>query len=311
MPASVFNGSISFGLVSVPITVLSATEDHSVRFRRIHTADRGRVRNRYWCEVEDREVTFGEIGRGYELPGGRVIPITDEELRALPLPTARAIELIAFIPAAAVDPLRIGPGYYLQPQGAVAAKPYLVLRHALERASRVAVARFAWQGRERLGLLRARGDVIALHGLLWPDEIRDPAAVVPPPVQLDEDEIGEAVALIEAMTRDDLTGPEFTDHYSEALHEVIEAKREDRQMPQAPEPEARPGQLVDLMAALQESVDKARAARGETGDADQQEAPAIPAKKAAVRKTPGKATARAASSRNAGRSGDQRGTPAR
>ncbi|MER7407843.1 Ku protein [Streptomyces sp. NPDC000070] len=142
MPASVFNGVISFGLVSVSITVLRASEDHSVRFRRIHTADRGLVRNRYWCEVEDREVTFGEIGR------------------------ARAIELIAFIPAAAVDPLRIGPGYYLQPQGVVAARPYLVLRHALERASRVAVARFAWQGRERLGLLRVRGDVIALYGLL-------------------------------------------------------------------------------------------------------------------------------------------------
>ncbi|GAA2565313.1 MULTISPECIES: Ku protein [Streptomyces] len=255
--------------------------------------------------MEDREVTFGEIGRGYELPDGRVIPITDEELRALPLPTARAIELIAFVPAAAVDPLRMGPDYYLQPQGAVAAKPYLVLRHALERASRVAVARFAWQGRERLGLLRARGDVIALHGLLWLDEIRDPAAVVPPPVHLDEGEIGEAVALIEAMTRDDLTGPEFTDHCSEALHEVIEAKRDDRQLPQPPEP--RPGQLVDLMAALQESVSKARAARGERSDTDPQEAPATPAKKAAVRE----ATARAASSRNAGRSGGRRGTPAR
>ncbi|MEV0186807.1 Ku protein [Streptomyces sp. NPDC050625] len=162
MPASIFNGAISFGLVSVPITVLSATEDHSVDFRRIHTADHGLVRNRYWCEAEDREVTFSETGRGYELPDGRVIPVTDEELRALPLTTARAIELIAFIPASAVDPLRIGPGYYLQPQGAIAAKPYLVLRHVLERASRVAVARYAWHGRERLGLLSTGGDHLFL-----------------------------------------------------------------------------------------------------------------------------------------------------
>ncbi|WP_373996266.1 hypothetical protein [Streptomyces sp. 6-11-2] len=131
----------------------------------------------------------------------------------------------------------------------------------------MAVARYAWHGRERLGLLRVRGDVITLHALLWPDEIRDPAAMVPPPVQLDEDEVDEAVALIEAMTRDDLTGPEFADRYTEALHAVIEAKQEDRQQPQAPEPTARPGQLVDLMAALQQSVDKAQAARGETGDA--------------------------------------------
>ena len=235
-----------------------------MRFRRIHTADNGLVRNRYWCEQEDREVTFGEIGRGFELPDGRVIPVTDKELRALPLPTARAIELIAFIPAAAVDPLRIGAGYYLQPQGDIAAKPYLVLRHALQRTARVAVARYAWHGRERLGLLRVRGDVIALHGLLWPEEIRDPAAVVPPPVQLDEDEIDEAVALIDAMTRDDLIGPEFADGYTEALHAVIEAKQEDRQPLEAPVPVSRPGQLVDLMAALQESVSKARAARGET-----------------------------------------------
>ncbi|MER5549915.1 Ku protein [Streptomyces sp. NPDC002589] len=299
---SVFSGALVFGLVSVPIAVTSATEDHSVRFRRIHTADNGLVRNRYWCEVEDREVSYGEIGRGYELPGGRVIPVTDEDLRSLPLPTARAIELVAFIPAAAVDPLRIGPGFYLQPQGAVAMKPYVLLRMALERASRVAVVRFAWHGRERIGLLRVRGPVIALHGLLWPDEIRDPAGVFPPPVQLEEDEIDEALALIEAMTLDSLVGPQFADHYTEALHAVIEAKQESRQLPEVPEPVVLPGQLVDLMATLQQSVDKARAARGETGDEGLPEAPTQPAAKTPARKDP---------SKNVGRSGGRRGTPAR
>jgi DNA end-binding protein Ku len=98
----------------------------------------------------------------------------------------------------------------------------------------VAVAKFAWHGRERLGLLRVRGDVIALHGLLWPDEIRDPAAVAPASVQMDDDEIDQAVTLIEAMTRDDITGPEFTDRYTEALHEVIEAKQEGHRLPEAP-----------------------------------------------------------------------------
>ncbi|MFF0228551.1 Ku protein [Streptomyces sp. NPDC004629] len=111
------------------------------------------MRNRYWCEAEDREVTYGEIGRGYQLPDGRGIPVTEEELRSLPLTTARAIDLVAFIPAAAVDPLRIGAGYYLQPQGAVAVKPYVLLLRALQRASKVAVAKFAWHGRERTGLL--------------------------------------------------------------------------------------------------------------------------------------------------------------
>jgi DNA end-binding protein Ku len=176
----------------------------------------------------------------------------------------------------------------------VAAKPYVLLCQALERASKVAVARYAWHGRERVGLLRVRGNVIALHGLLWPDEVRDPAAAAPAPVQLDDADIDRAVTLIEAMTRDDLTGPEFTDGYTEALHAVIEAKQEDRQPPQAPAPAARPGQLVDLMAALQESVSNARAARGET---DVPGTAARPAKKA--------------SSGTAGRAGGRRGTPTR
>ncbi|MET8957185.1 hypothetical protein [Streptomyces sp. NPDC004533] len=153
--------------------------------------------------------------------------------------------------------------------------------------------------------------MIALHGLWWPDEISAPATVVPSPVHLDEDEIGEALALIEAVTRDDLTGPEFIDRYTEALHAVIEAKQEDRRSPEVPESAARPDQLVDLMAALQESVAKARAARGETGDADPQEAPATPAKKAVARKTVRKAHTQASSSQNAGRADDQRGTQAR
>ncbi|MFF9128526.1 Ku protein [Streptomyces sp. NPDC014889] len=263
MPPHVWTGAISFGLVSVPIAVLGATEDHSVHFRRIHTVDNGLVRNRYWCELEDREVSYGEIGQGYEMADGRVIPLTDEELRQLPLPTARAIELVGFLPAADVDPIRIGPGYYLQPQGSVAAKPYVLLRQALQRAANVAVARYAWHGRERLGLLRVRGDVIALHTLLWPDEIRDPAPVAPGPVHLEPGEIDEAMTLVEIMSRDSVEGPKFTDHYTQALRKVVEAKQEHRRLPQAPHPAARPGQPVDLMAALRQSVNEARAARGD------------------------------------------------
>ncbi|MFG2885746.1 hypothetical protein ACGFYV_26215 [Streptomyces sp. NPDC048297] len=112
-----------------------------------------------------------------------------------------------------------------------------------------------------------------LHGLLWPDEIRDPATAAPATVPLDDDEVDEALALVDAMTRDDLTGQEFTDHYTEALHEVIEAKQKGDRLPEATTPDVRPGQLVDLMTALQESVDKAQAARGE-GEADVREPPA-------------------------------------
>ncbi len=128
---------------------MPATEDHSVRFHQYHLQDMGRVRVRKYCEVEDREVPQQEIGKGYALTKDQIVPVLDEELRELPLPTARAIEIVAFVPAGSIDPLRIGEGYYLQASGTVAAKPYALLRKALARTSKVAVAKFAWHGRER------------------------------------------------------------------------------------------------------------------------------------------------------------------
>ncbi|MFF8432343.1 Ku protein [Streptomyces sp. NPDC016566] len=260
---SVWAGAISFGLVTVPIAMVAATEDRSVCFRRIHLADNGLVRNRYLCEQEDREVSYSEIGRGYEMADGRVIPVTDADLRSLPLPTARAIEIHGFVPMAAVDPLRIGPGYYLRPEGDVAIRAYVLLQRALARSSRVAVAKLAWHGRERLALLRVRGDVIVLHAMLLPDEVRDPSTLAPAPAAVSEEELEEADRLVEALSVDTLEGEEFRDHFREAVEAVVEAKREHLQLPEAPQP-ARPARVVDLMAALRESVDKAKASRGQT-----------------------------------------------
>jgi DNA end-binding protein Ku len=159
--------------VTVPSSIASATEDHSIRFHQYHLQDMGRVRVRKYCEIEDREVDQGEIGKGYQLAKEQVIPISDEE-RDLPLPTAKAIEIVAFVPLDSVGPLKIGEGYYLAPSGQVAAKPYKLLRMALARSSKVAVAKYAWSGRERLVLLRVREDVIVLHAMRWADEIRSP-----------------------------------------------------------------------------------------------------------------------------------------
>jgi DNA end-binding protein Ku len=283
MPRSIWSGAISFGLVTVPIHVQSATEDHSIRFHQYHVADMGRVRTRKVCELEDREVSQAEIGKGYEYAKDKVVPITDDELRDLPLPTAKAIEIDAFVAEDDIDPIQIGEGYYLAPDGQVAAKPYKLLRQALERSSKVAVAKYAWSGRERLGLLRVRGDVIVLHAMRWPDEIRDPAELLPEPVEVSEEEIEGAVALMEMMTRDDLEGPEFQDTYTEAMAKIIDAKREDRELPETPEPEE-PAQVLDLMAALNESVAQAKAARGEDTDARETSKP----KKKAAKKQPAK-----------------------
>ncbi|MEU0030725.1 Ku protein [Streptomyces sp. NPDC006335] len=295
MPRTIWSGAISFGLVTVPIHVQSATENHSIQFHMYHLEDMGRVRTRKVCELEDREIQQSEIGKGYEYAKGKVVPISDEELRDLPLPTAKAIEIEAFVPLDSIDPIQIGDGYYLAPDGQVAAKPYKLLVQALGRSSKVAVAKYAWSGRERLGLLRIRDGAIVLHAMHWPDEIRDPSAVDPPNETVSEEEIEGALALMESMTREDLDGPDFEDTYTDALAKVIEAKRDDRELPEAPEPE-QPTQVLDLMAALNQSVEKARASRGEDADvrelsmktAAKKTAKKQPAKKSAVKKRAGK-----------------------
>jgi DNA end-binding protein Ku len=286
MPRTIWSGAISFGLVTVPIHVQSATENHSIQFHQYHLEDMGRVRVKKVCEIEDREIQQSEIGKGYEYAKDQVVAISDEELRELPLPTAKAIEIQAFVPLDSIDPIQIGEGYYLAADGAVAAKPYKLLVQALGRSSKVAVAKYAWSGRERLGLLRIRDDAIVLHAMRWPDEIRDPAAVDPPNETVSEEEIEGALALMESMSRDDLDGPEFEDTYTDALAKIIEAKREDRELPEVPEPE-KPAQVLDLMAALNESVEKAKASRGE--DADVHE---MPKKKQPAKKTAKKTTSR-------------------
>ncbi|MYR61276.1 Ku protein [Streptomyces sp. SID625] len=288
MPRTIWSGAISFGLVTVPIHVQSATEDHSVHFHQYHLVDGGRVRYRKVCELEDREVQQSEIGKGYEVSRDQVIPISDAELDNLPLPTARAVEIDAFVPLDSIDPIRLGDGYYLAPDGQVAAKPYKLLLQALGRSSRVAVAKWAWHGRERLGILRAKDDVLVLQMMRWPDEIRDAAEVAPPAVSVSEQEIDGALALMDTMAREDLEGPEFQDTYTEALEKIIEAKRERREPAEAPEPETEPSQVLDLMAALNESVARARHSRGEgEGEADVHEI--HPPKKTAKKQSAGKA----------------------
>ncbi|MFF4209579.1 Ku protein [Streptomyces sp. NPDC001796] len=316
MPRSIWSGAISFGLVTIPVNVVPATEDHSVRFHQYHLEDMGRVRVRKYCELEDREVPPEEVGKGYELSRDRVVPVLDEELRELPLPTAKAIEIAAFVPAGSIDPLRIGEGYYLQASGTVAAKPYALLRKALERTSKVAVAKFAWHGRERLGLLRVRDEAIVLHAMRWPDEIRDPGELAPQQVRLSDDEITEAEHLIDRMTREDLQGPDFVDHYTEALERVIEARREGLAPPEMPEPEAGPGKVLDLMTALQASVAQAKASRGEQTEAGAEvhelpkkkaaagrAARKEPAEKAAAKKTAGKKTTKKTAAKTASKAG--------
>ncbi|WP_329126145.1 Ku protein [Streptomyces sp. NBC_01353] len=293
----IWSGAISFGLVTVPCRLENATESHSVSFRQIHVEDGGRIRYRKICELDGQELTEAEIGKGYEVSKDNVIPITDDDLANMPLPTVKAIEIAAFVPWDSIDPRHIGESaYFISADGPVAAKPYTLLREALGRTEAVAVAKFALRGRERLGLMRPYGDVLLLHSMRWDDEVRDPAELAPDDVELTEKEIGEALALLEAMSVEhlaDVGEAELTDQYREALVEVIEAKAEHREPRAAEGTEAAPaGKVVDLMAALEESVLKAKASRGETGEPGTVHEMPKPKKKAAAKKTtPAKKTA--------------------
>ncbi|WP_428956252.1 Ku protein [Streptomyces sp. cg35] len=292
MPRPVWTGAISFGLVTIPIKVTAATEDHSIRFHQYHLEDMARVRTKKICEVEDREVSNVEIGKGYEVSKDTVVAISDDELRDIPLPTAKAIEIVAFVPYESIDPIQIGEGYYLETDGQVATKPYVLLRQALERNSKAAIAKFAWHGRERLGLLRVVENAIALHALKWPDEIRSPETLAPKPAEITDKEVDEAILLIDSMTLEEpIADADWaTDRYTDALADVIKAKAAGKKLPTAEAEEAPAGQVVDLMAALEQSVQKARESRGEGERADVHElkpkktAKKAPAKKATAKK---------------------------
>ncbi|WP_420032196.1 Ku protein [Streptomyces sp. cg28] len=288
MPRPVWSGAISFGLVTIPIKVTAATENHSIRFHQYHLEDMARVRTRKICEIEDREVYQDEIGKGYEIAKDQVIAITDDDLYDMPLPTAKAIEIVAFVPYESIDPIQIGEGYYLEVDGQVATKPYVLLRQALERNAKAAIAKFAWHGRERLGLLRVIEGVIALHAMKWPDEIRSPQELTPKQVDITDKEIDEAILLIDSMTRDEPIADAVwaTDRYTDALSDLIEAKAHGKKPPKATPDEPGAGKVVDLMSALEQSVQKAKESRG-GGDADVHE---LQPKKRTAKKTPAKKT---------------------
>ncbi|KOT48389.1 MULTISPECIES: non-homologous end joining protein Ku [Streptomyces] len=263
MPHSLWQGALSFGLVTVPISLHAATDSGpSVSFVRVHKKDNGRVRNQPVCSLEDdAEVPTEEIGRGYET-GDHVVPLTDDDLQQLPLPTAKTLTILAFVPVGDVDPLQIERGYYVAPDGPAASKPYVLLRDAMEDHGSVAIGKIALRSKETLALVRPMGDLLVLHSLRWPDQIRTPAGVVPDrPVDISEDELAAAEQLMDSYGP--LDEEDLRDHYREQVEEIVAAKLEDREVEtpgEAPRPR---GQVLDLMAALEDSVRAARSARGE------------------------------------------------
>jgi DNA end-binding protein Ku len=262
---AMWSGAVSFGLVSVPIKLYSATTNHDIRFHQVHAADGGRIKYKRTCSIDGEEVDYADIVKGYETEDGELITLDDDDLESLPTVSSHEIEVVEFVPADQIDPLLFDKSYYLEPEKK-AAKPYALLREALVQTDRMAVVRFALRQRESLALLRVRGKAIVLQTMLWPDEVREPEFdILDADVELRPQELTMAASLVESLGAD-FDPTDFHDEYRDAVVALIERKRStgDTRPAAVPEKPADDGadSMTDLLTALQRSVEAAKAGSG-------------------------------------------------
>ncbi len=254
---SMWKGAVSFGLVMIPVKLYAATEQKDIAFRQVHREDGGRIRFRRFCSIEETEVAYEDVAKGYELPGGEIVILTEDDMADLPLPTTRSIEVVQFCPADQIDPIMFNRSYYMEPEAA-GARAYCLLRDALEQSGKIAIAQVALRQRESLAIVRTRDGVLVLETLLWPDEVR--AAAFPfldDAIEARPQEMRMASSLIESMTVD-FDPTEYHDSYREALQELVAAKTEGREVVQPEAAELPSGESSSLADALRASLTAAR-----------------------------------------------------
>lgn len=288
---SIWKGAISFGLVSVPVKVYSATESHDVSLHQVHAKDGGRIRYQRRCEICGKVVDYGDIDKAYD-DGDQTVVLTDQDLASLPAERDHEIEVVEFVPADQVDVLRLDRSYYLEPAD-TSLKQYTLLRRALEDSDRTAIVRFALRQKTRLAALRVRGDVLLLQTLLWDDEVRVPAFdVLKQTPRISQKERDMAAQLVDSLAAD-FDSAAFTDEYQEQLRTLVEAKLEqgealDTEKTFGDSGDDEEAEVVDLMEALKRSVERKKKA-----------ATSAPAAKAASKKTTAKKTAKKAPAKKA------------
>ena len=261
---AIWKGTISFGLVTIPIKVYSATEERNISFRQVHEADGGRIRYKRVCEVDGQEIPYSDIGKAYELPDGRLVVLTNDDFAELPLPSAKSIEVLEFVPAEQIDPLYYSKAYYLAADG-VGAKPYVLLRDALTKTGQCALVKVAIRTRETLALLREKDGALVLQTMLWPDEVRDSEFAVPDDsVTIRTQEVGMAESYISTLTAE-FDPSRYSSDYREALEQLVQAKAAGLPMPDTDVDDGKTAEVVDLVAALRASVDAAKKRREAAG----------------------------------------------
>ncbi|MEZ0579178.1 Ku protein [Nocardioides sp. MH1] len=282
---AIWKGAVSFGLVSVPVKLYSATESHDVSFRQVHAKDGGRIKYQRVCSIDGEEVPYADIAKGYETEDGEMVVLSDDDLAELPLTSSREIAVEKFVPSEQIDPMLFEKSYYLEPES-TGAKPYALLRQALLDADRMAVVTVALRQRTTVAVLRVRGDVIVLQTMMWPDEVREPDFTIETG-EIKDAEVKMAHMLVETLAGD-FDADDFEDDYAAAVEAVVKAKVEGGEVKRTPTSTKTGGEVVDLLAALQRSVDAAKTARGEK-PAEEKKKPAskkAPAKKSAAKKKP-------------------------
>jgi DNA end-binding protein Ku len=298
---AIWKGAVSFGLVSVPVKLYAATENHDVSFRQVHAKDGGRIKYQRVCSIDGEEVPYADIAKGYETDDGQMVILDDDDLAELPSSSSREISVEKFVPSDQIDPLLLEKSYYLEPDKA-AAKPYALLREALKEADRMAVVTVSLRNRMSTAVLRVRDDVIVLQTMMWPDEVRKPDFAT---LDATEDaakpqELKMARLLVDTLAGD-YDASDYEDDYRGAVEALVQAKLEGGEVKRAPEAKESTGEVVDLLAALQRSVEAAKSSRGEAADSETAEKEPSeepeeaeekkPAKKKSTKKAPAKKTA--------------------
>jgi DNA end-binding protein Ku len=254
MARAIWSGSISFGMVSIPVKLFGATESKDISFNLLHSTCGTRLRQVRWCPTDQVEVPWNETVRGYEYAKNEYVTLTDEDFERLPLPSKHVIELGAFVEEKEIDPVFYERSYYLAPDER-GVKPYRLLLGALEKKKLSAVATITIRKKEQLCILRPHEGVVMMETLYYPDEVREKPEVDSTSAKVSERELEMALTLIDLLRKPFDPG-EYQDHYRQALAELIEAKLEGRQVVKAPAaPESK---VIDLADALRKSVEAAR-----------------------------------------------------
>jgi DNA end-binding protein Ku len=260
---SIWKGSLSFGLVNVPVKLYAATEDHDVPLHQVHDKDGGRIRYQRRCEIDGEIVDFEHIAKAY-VDGDETVMLTAEDLASLPAERSKDIDVVEFVPSDQVDPIMFEKSYFLAPDSK-STKAYVLLRQTLQATDRTAIVQFALRQKTRLAALRVHDDVLMLQTLLWDDEVRE--ARFP---ELDESpkitdaELKMSKQLVESFASD-FTPEKFTDDYQAQLRTLVEAKLEQGDSLDTEATFGRAegqggGEVLDLMEALRRSVENKRGA---------------------------------------------------